>query len=114
LAQTHGAQASLSVLEAHIAETFPPMGLGAGVKQGVVYVAVGHAVKGWEFDTVYILEPANVLLDKVIARGGEWERDERNLYHVMITRGRDWLILLQNVFDEHGMAGFARLLKGNI
>ena len=125
---------------------------GSPFRKHVAYFGVAQLVKGHEADTVYVAEPASIMLQKVHNDPGrhifnrrmamytnrgdidseccrfshtpppraqmldkeedfpELARDERNLYYVVTTRGRDRLIFLQDVYFTHGTAGINSLM----
>jgi hypothetical protein len=84
------------VLTAHIYNTFDNGNARGGF--ATVTLATAHAAKGLEWGTVYIVEPSNMMLSRILAEGGIAAEDETHIKHVMISRARNRLIYLQDVF----------------
>lgn len=76
---------------------------------GVINLSTGHAAKGLEWRTVYIVEPSNMMLRNVIARGGLAAEDETHVRHVMISRARHRLLYLRDAFFNKAGGGIAGL-----
>ena len=77
--------------------------------RGMPIIANGHAAKGHEFDSVIIAEPSLMTIQKIIDGGGEQAEDELHLKYVLVSRAKDRLVYLQDVFKEHGARGIADL-----
>ena len=60
--------------------------------RGIVQLATGHASKGSERDTVYILEPSSMMLESNLRQGGLAAEDEKHVKHVMVSRARRRLV----------------------
>ena len=61
-------------------------------------LGTGHQSKGLEWETVYILEPASMMLQKIVERGGLAAEDKAHVKHVMVSRPRTRLVYLKDVF----------------
>ena len=70
--------------------------------RGMPILGNGHASKGHEFNTVILAEPGSAMIQAIIERGGEEAEDETHLKHVLVSRSRDRLVFLDDVFKEHG------------
>ena len=77
--------------------------------RGMPILGNGHASKGHEFTTVILAEPGSAMIQSIIEQGGEEAEDEKHLKHVLVSRGRDRLVFLEDVFQEHGPRGIVNL-----
>ena len=82
----------------------------AGVR-GMPILGSGHSSKGHEFKTVILAEPGLSMIQGIIDRGGEEADDEKHLKYVLVSRARDRLVFLQDVFGTSGCRGIAELCQ---
>jgi hypothetical protein len=78
------------VLTAHIYNAFDNGNARGGFD--TVTLATAHAAKGLEWGAVYIVEPSNMMLARILAEGGIAAEDETHIKHVMVSRARNRLI----------------------
>ena len=77
--------------------------------RGMPILASGHSSKGHEFKSVILAEPGLSMIQAIIDRGGEEADDEKHLKYVLVSRARDRLVFLQDVFATSGSRGIAEL-----
>ena len=77
--------------------------------RGMPILGTGHSSKGFEFNTVVLAEPGLATIKAIVDKGGEPAEDEKHLKYVLVSRARDRLVYLQDVFVEGGNRAIAAL-----
>jgi len=77
--------------------------------RGMPILGTGHSSKGFEFNTVVLAEPGLSMIKAIIDKGGEPAEDEKHLKYVLVSRARDRLVYLEDVFVEGGNRAIAEL-----
>lgn len=105
---------SIALLERALRRRYEGSEADSGFVAGVLYVGTVHSVKGAEADTVFVAEPGTLMMAKNLAKGGDAAQDEKNVYHVAVSRARENLFYMANVYYKHGLAGVRQLFAGEL
>ena len=95
-------------LRAHLDLVFASASEG-NPRTTVIDLATGHAAKGLEWRTTLILEPASMMLKKVVDQGGLAAEDEGHVKHVLVSRAKHRLIFMRDVFFNTKSSGVSEL-----